>query len=126
MSEIKWVKTRSYPKVLVAKMIVFEETDDKQHVKILAETYDPMFTIEIFKICVNDPEHLNTFLESIKEHNWDLIFILLMYDCPEEVKVDNSLRESTLKEVFGYEQKELCLSLVENEIENKHPNKHAS
>lgn len=107
-------------------MVIFKKTKDSKHVDLMTEKYDPMFSVEIFKVCKHDPEHLNTLLESIKEHNWDLIFIIMMYDCPEEVKVEHELREETLKEVFGYEQKELSIEMIEEEIHKKHPNKHAS
>ena len=105
-------------------MVIFKKTSDNKHVDVSTEKYNPMFSVEIFKVCRQDPEHLNALLESIEEHNWDLIFIILMHDCPEEVKVEHELREDTLKEVFGYEEKELSIEMVEEEIHHKHPNKH--
>lgn len=106
-------------------MVIFKKTSDNKHVD-LTDGYNPMFSVEIFKVCANDPEHLATLLESIEEHNWDLIFIIMMLDCPEEVKVEHELRENTLKEIFGYEEKQLSIEMLEEEIQHKHPNKHIS
>jgi len=107
-------------------MVIFKKTSDNKHVDLMTDDYKPMFSVEIFKVCAHDPEHLATLLESIQEHNWDLIFIIMMYDCPEEVKVDHELREDTLKEIFGYSQNDLSKEMVEEEIQHKHPNKHVS
>ena len=103
-------------------MVIFKKSSDNKHVDLQTDGYKPMFSVEIFKICQHDPDHLNDLLESIKEKNWDLIFIIMMYDCPEEVKVEHELRENTLKEVFGYET--LSIEMIEEEILHKHPNKH--
>ena len=107
-------------------MVIFKKTSDNKHVDLMTEEYNPMFSVEIFKVCAHDPEHLSALLESIKEQNWDLIFIIMMLDCPEEVKVDHELREDTLKEIFGYEENQLSIEMLEDEIQHKHPNKHTS
>lgn len=105
-------------------MVIFEKTADNKHVSLNTKLYNPMFTIEIFKICHCDPKHLDDLVESIKSKNWDLIFIIMMFDCPEEVIVEQDLREHILKQIFGYSITELNYTLIEEEIHHKHPNKH--
>jgi len=107
-------------------MVIFKKTSDNKHVDLMTDNYNPMFSVEIFKVCAHDPEHLSILLESIEEHNWDLIFIIMMVDCPEEVKVDHELREDTLKEIFGYDENQLSIEMLKDEIHHKHPNKSTS
>ena len=102
-------------------MVVFYK-ENSEHVGLMYERYNPAFAIEMFKITLNDPKHVNAFMEAVKTKNWDLIFIILMYDCPEEVIVECDLRENTLKDIFGYDAEELTFETIENEIHDKHPN----
>jgi hypothetical protein len=102
-------------------MVVFYKTDDC-HVDLKTDQYLPVFSIEILKVSMRDPDHLDDLIESIKSHNWDLMFLIMMYDCPEEVFVDCDYRETTLMDIFGYDM--LSLEVIEEEIHHKHPNKH--
>jgi hypothetical protein len=104
-------------------MVVFYKSSD-DHVDLKIDRYNPAFMVEILKVSMRDPEHIDVLVATIQEQNWDLLYLIMMYDCPEEVIVDEDLRENCLKEVFGYET--LSLEVIEQEIHYKHPNKHAS
>lgn len=102
-------------------MVVFYK-ENSEHVGLMYERYNPAFAIEMFKITMKDPDHVDAFMEAVQDKNWDLIFLILMYDCPEEVIVECDLRENTLKDVFGYDIQELNFGVIEEEIHHKHPN----
>ena len=81
-------------------MVFFIRTPDN-HIKVDKERYAPVFIMEIMKI---RSEFTTTFIECVTTENWDLIFLIMMAECPEEVKVVMELREHTLHSIYGYNQ----------------------
>jgi hypothetical protein len=102
-------------------MVFFRRKRDNEHVILAKDKYDPLFAMETYKV---SPKYLAIFIESVLEENWDLSFLIMMVECPEEVKVDMELREDTLESIYGYDHIPTQDDLL-TEIQTKHPNKNS-
>ena len=82
------------------------------HMVLAEDLYAPCYVIEAFKISIIDKDDQEEFFLCVLHQDWDRMFLIMMEDCPEEVKVENSLRENAIIEIFGKE--------VASEVKRKH------
>ncbi|MFT5499473.1 MAG: hypothetical protein ACI9TH_004889 [Kiritimatiellia bacterium] len=69
-------------------------------VNLAGDVYDPCFAVEMFRVSsALRPD----FVACLLARRWDLVFLILMADCPEEVSVVWEHREDTLNRVFGFD-----------------------
>ncbi len=71
-------------------MIVFRRNNNK--LCLALDIYCPCYLIEI---CQIGP----AILTLVKREAWDVLFIIMMISCPDQVRVDQELRENTFEEI---------------------------
>ncbi len=70
-------------------MIIFRRIKDKLH--LAKDKYEPTYIIEMCKI---GPDNI---MKLVKLEKYDLLFIIMMIECPEEVRVEHELSENAFK-----------------------------
>ncbi len=73
----------------VNRMIIFRRIKDKLY--LAKDKYEPTYIIEMCKIGLDD------IMKLVELEKFDLLFIIMMIECPEEVRVEQELSENALK-----------------------------
>ena len=82
------------------------------HMVLAEDLYQPCYVMEMFKISSKDAKDSEEFCLCITHADWDKMFLIMMEDCPEEVRVEQDLREHAIEEIFGKD--------VAEEVRKKH------
>ena len=76
----------------VNRVIIFRRIKDKLY--LAKDKYAPTYIIEMCKIGLDD------IMKLVELEKFDLLFIIMMIVCPEEVRVEQELSENTLKNLL--------------------------
>ncbi len=72
-------------------MIIFRRIKDK--LCLAKDKYEPTYIIEMCKIGLGD------IMKLVELEKFDLLFIIMMFKCPEEVRVELELSENAFKDL---------------------------
>jgi len=80
-------------------MIIFRRIKDKLY--LAKDKYEPTYITEMCKIGPDD------IMKLVELKKFDLLFIIMMIECPEEVRVEHELSENAFKNL-----QQLCPKIV--------------